>query len=503
MLDGQGREDLKDIMVQCCASTKTCARVLFPDRFFRPFSPIADAIYKVLDDDSINLAVIIAPRGVGKTSTVNMAYPAKKIVFQEKNFIVPISNTATQAVMQGENLKRELLNNRMINKLFGPIKSENDSFSKEMWVTQSGTAVMPRGAGQQVRGILYGNFRPDLIVVDDLEDSEGVNSEEQRKKLKEWFFADVVNSVDRGKPGWKIIVIGTLLHEDSLLANLMEDPDWLHIHLALCSEGADGQLRSNWPEFMTDEAVHKLYMSYKNKGLLDVFAREYMGQAQDKKTAKFQQEHFKAYSETSEDFLKVRPKLENIVICDPAKTVNKDSADTAIVGIGLEPKAPAIYIRDVVAGRMMPNELYDELFAMAMRLNAKAIGIKMTSLNEFIMYPIRTEMIKRKMMFDLIELPERSDKDARINCMSPFYRMGYIYHNEACCEQLEMQLLSHPKSKRKDIMDAEASFIEMFDIGERFFVPKEGDDDDPEEEYKDLYDDYDETDKPVKRAILA
>lgn len=402
--------------------------------------------------------------------------------------------------MQGENLKRELLNNKMINLMFGNMKSDTDSFSKDMWVTQSGTAVMPRGAGQQVRGILYRNSRPDLIIVDDLEDAESVKSDDQRKKLKEWFFADVVNSVDRGEKNWKIIVIGTLLHEDSLLANLMEDPDWHHVHLALCTP----DLKSLWPDFMTDEEVFKLYKSYKNKGMLDVFAREYMGEATSKESAKFKQEYFKTYSETSEEFIKIKNKLENIVICDPAKTVSENSADTAIVGIGLDARTPRIYIRDVVAGKMMPNVLYDNVFDMALRLKAKVIGIKMTSLNEFIMYPLRTEMIRRRLVFDLIELPERADKDERINSMTPFYRMGYIYHNDSCCADLEMQLISHPRSKRKDIMDAEASFIEMFDIGERFFTPSD-EGHDIEEEYADLYDDYEfeKEDAPMKNWRVA
>ena len=158
---GMNRDNIKLLLSQCFLSTKVSAKILFPDRFYLPFSSLHDTIFKILDDDSIQLALIIAPRGFGKTSSVNLAYPAKKILFQEKKFIVPISCTATQATMQGENLKRELLSNRLITSLFGPMKS--DTFSKEMWVTSTGTAVMPRGAGQQVRGILYKDNRPDLI----------------------------------------------------------------------------------------------------------------------------------------------------------------------------------------------------------------------------------------------------------------------------------------------------------------------------------------------------
>ena len=194
-MEGRTREDIKEIMAYCYRSTKVFGKVLFPERFHRPFSPLHDEIFKVLDDDSIKLAAIEAPRGWGKTSCVNLAFPARKILFGDARFIVPISCTATQAVMQGENLKRELMSNSMVQELFGSMKSDN--FSKDMWVTANGVAVMPRGSGQQVRGILFGNYRPDLIILDDLEDSESVRNEEQRAKLKEWVYADVLNSIDR------------------------------------------------------------------------------------------------------------------------------------------------------------------------------------------------------------------------------------------------------------------------------------------------------------------
>jgi len=438
-----------------------------------------DTIFKILDDDSIQLALIIAPRGFGKTSTVNLAFPAKKILFQEKRFIVPISCTATQATMQGENLKRELMTNRFVTGLFGPMKS--DTFSKEMWVTSTGTAVMPRGAGQQVRGILYGDSRPDLIIVDDLEDAESVRSDEQRAKTKAWFFEDVLNSINRSRKDWKIIVIGTLLHEDSLLANLLEDPAWYHAHLSIC----DDNFKSNWPDFMSDEDLKKLVEQYRRMGLLDSFYREYMGVPIAKESAKFQQSMFKNYDETDKDFVEERKGLENMVILDPAKTTTTTADDTAIVGIGIDVKTPKIYIRDIVHGNLHPEQQYTECFDMADRIGARVIGIEVTSLNEFITYPLRTEMIRQKRYYDIVELKARASKEERIAALVPFYRLGFMYHNPNVCGVLEKQLLSYPRSKKDDVMDVVAYVVEMLELGERYFVP-DANDKDIEDEYKDL-----------------
>ena len=479
--------EIQDVLKRCYKSTKASAKVLFPERFWLPFSTLHDEIFKILDDDSIQKAAIAAPRGFGKTTIDTIAFPAKKIVFQEKKFIVPVSSTATKAVMDGENLKRELTSNRIIGELFGPIKSDN--FSKEQWITQSGTMVMPRGAGQQIRGILYDVYRPDLIIADDLEDAESVKNEELREKLKEWWFSDVCNSINRSRKDWKIIIVGTILHEDSLLVNLLEDPEWYSVNLSIC----DDNLKSNWPDFMTDEEVKKLYEDHKRRGQLDLFYREFRNIAVATENASFQQEYFNHYKETDSNFVKdEKPKLENFVLVDPAKTVKLHSAESAVVGIGVNLETSKIFVRDVVSKKFYPDELYDEMFAMLARLNAHVLGVEVTSLNEFIKQPISNEIIKRRVRIgEPIWLNARASKEARIAQLVPYYRQGYVYHNESCCVGLEAQLMSFPRSRLWDIMDALAYIIELLELGGRYFEPPPlKDDEDMEAEFRELEDEY-------------
>jgi hypothetical protein len=492
------KEHIKEVMAQCFLSTKVSASILFPDYFTRPFSSLSDQIFSAIDDNSLQKIVIKAPRGWGKTSIVNFAYPGKKILFQEKKFIVPISNTATQAVMQSENLKRELISNLTIRKIFGNVKTNNveeidPSFSKEMWVANGETIIFPRGAGQQVRGVKYGKNRPDLIIVDDVEDAESVESEEQRAKLKNWFFSDVLNSVDRSSSNWKVIFIGTLLHQDSLLSALLADPSWHKIEIDLC----DDSLHSNWPDFMSDEAILELYNSYRMQGLLDVFAREYRGQPIAKEDAVFRQEYFHTYSESDEEFTKRLPNLESVVLIDPAKTTKVSSDYSAIVGVGIDSTLPRVYVRDIDAGMMHPDEIYDRAFAMAERLGAKAIGYEVTSLHEFITYPLTTHMMKRGKFYTLVELKARGKKNDRIAMLAPLYRLGYIYHNSNVSHILENQLIAFPKAKRDDVSDALAYVVEMLELGERYFAPDASTHGDTPDE-----DEFSELEREYEPAIL-
>lgn len=455
-------QEVQEILEQCFLSTKVTAKVLFPDRFYLPFSNLHNKIFEALDNDDIQQVAIAAPRGFGKSSIVNLAYPAKKILFREKQFIVPVSSTASQAILQSENLKRELLSNPIIGKLFGPMKS--DTFSKEQWITETGTMVFPRGSGQQVRGILYRNSRPDLIIVDDIEDSESVMNEESRRKLKEWFFADLMNSVNRNSKNWKIIVIGTMLHEDSLLANLVEDPNWHPILLELF----DDNYKSNWKEFMSDEQVANLVESYRSQGLLDVLYKEYRNVVISKEDASFVSSYFKYYNE--EDLPRDG---ETAVIVDPAKSVKFHSAESAIVGVTIDCSKNRIYVRDVDAGKYHPDELYNHVFSMISRLKADVLAVEVTSLNEFITYPLKNEISKRGINVQFVELHARGDKDDRIAALVPFYRMGYIYHNKTSCGALEAQLLSFPRSKRKDCMDALSYVVSLLEEGNRYFLSED------------------------------
>lgn len=455
-------EALRAAVIESTAfNSAAWCKSIYPERFHKPFAPIHRSIFDALDDDSIQKIVITAFRGFGKTSICHLGYPSREALIGRRRFIVPVSATNSQAILQAENMKREFMTNPMIESFFGPQKT--GTWSRDMWITQSGCMIFPRGRGQQVRGNLFKDYRPDLLLVDDFEDTESVMSDEQRRKYKDWFFTDLMGSVDTGSDNWRIIVIGTLLHEDSLLANLIEDETWHHIDVPL----ADPNFKSNWPEKTSDAKVVEMVESYRRQGMIDSFYREYMNEMMSTEDQPFQREHFKYYEEADEK-LSERRDVENIVLVDPAKTLNPKSADTAIVGVAFSAEKNQIYVRDVIAGKLQTNEVYDNTIAMARRINARNIGAEVTSLNMWITYPFKNELSRRAPELNFVELNARGKKEERVRALIPFYRQGLVYHNRAVTAKLEAQLLSFPRSKLWDVMDALAYVAPMLSEGERY-----------------------------------
>jgi predicted phage terminase large subunit-like protein len=510
-------QELQTILSQCAISTAVTAKTFFPERFQLPFAKnVHGKIFELIDGPAQKVA-IAAPRGWGKTSIVALAFIARWILFHYTSFVVYINRSHDAASLQTENLRRELVTNRLIKAFFGDFrqrdvdKSEFDEvFSKKAWVAYD-TLVWPRGAGQQVRGVLFKNSRPGLIVIDDLEDPEQIINDDYRKKQYEWLYADVIKSVPRvgsDADTWKIVYIDTLKHEDSVLQKLLNSPEWASIRLEAC----DDNFNPTAPDFMSKEAIEKEWFEHCNSGQTDVFFRELRNLPISTKDSAFQKDFFHYYNipndmNRRENDLKLldsevqsNRNIETVVLLDPAKTVKIHSAESAIIGVGIDLTNARLYVRDAISEKLYPDEIYDALFGMAIRLNAKVLGIEETSLNEFIKQPIKNEMFHRGSFFELIWLKARGGmkKEHRIKELVPYYRGGYIYHNATCAtiKKLESQLLMFPRSALWDLMDCLAYIVEMLELGERYFSPKDNPDD-IESEYNEL--DYE---KPISNWRL-
>lgn len=502
------KEALKELLLEPMQSTKAMASMFFPHHVYRPFCGLHKQVFDIIDNDNIRAAALACPRGFGKTTLTSLVFPLRKALFQECKYILLISSTFKKAVGDLKTLAAELETNEMIRKVFGDMKGTQWAEGSGELELSTGIKIEAKGAGNQIRGLKYRQYRPDLIIVDDLEDPEEVRNEERRKILKEWFFADLMNSIDLKRT--RIVVVGTVLHEDSLISNFLaekEEYEKVSMQLgesvnhtavkdlfhAIRLEAFDDNLQSSWPEYISNEEIKSKFRLYEQRGMLDVLFREYRNLPMSPVGALFEKERMQRYSENDTN---IRFKgMETVIIYDPAKTVNPTSDPTAIVGVSLDTKANKIYFRDVVNKRIHPDEAYREACDMADRLGTPNIGVEVTSLNEFITFPLMNYIRTRNRFYNVVELKARGKKEDRIRALSPFYKMNAVYHNEDIKIRgpLESQLLSFPRAKHDDVMDAFAYVVEMYDLGERFFTGaiSDTDRDAIEAEYRTLYDEQD------------
>ncbi len=490
-------KEIEALIKPCIDSTAITAVTLFEQHITRPFCPLHVTILNLLDNATRRLVAIAAPRGFGKTTLIGLCFTARLALFRHAPYIVYISATAAEAAQKVKTLARELVENEMIKELFGNLQGVKWAEEKgeiEL-VDENGRPfcfIQAKGAGNQIRGLKWGKHRPSIFLVDDLESKEDAQSEEMRKKLKKWFFGDLLGALDNSDSSTsRVVLIGTIVHQDSLLANLIDEKTEIDFKdaeqeemanlvngrekfHAVRLEACDDNYESIWPEFISTESIRARAEAYRQRGLLDIFFMEFRNMVIAGEEAAFQQSMFRYYSEHSEEFANElkHSEIDTIIIIDPAKTANTSSAFTAIVAVGFNSIKNKIYFRDCVNKRLTPDQIFKEAVDMAVRFKTAIIGLEVTGLNNFITFPFQQYIATQRHYINVVEIKAIKAKDLRVAALVPLYRMGAIYHNEDLHVRgsLEAQLLSFPYSKFWDVMDCFANCIEMFDIGERSFT---------------------------------
>jgi len=177
--------------------------------------------------DAALRVAIAAPRGHAKSTIAGLALPLACVLHPERydrRFILLVRETHAHAVRELATLAHELEHNERIRATYGDLVTEE--WRQDEIVTSTGVMVKAIGAGDAVRGLKWGAHRPDLAIVDDLESDEGVQSSEQRRKLRLWFSRALL-AVGDARRGLDVVVVGTILHYDSLLRWLTTSaPGW-------------------------------------------------------------------------------------------------------------------------------------------------------------------------------------------------------------------------------------------------------------------------------------
>lgn len=472
-METEWKEEARKLLIRLRNDNPTFFTTFFPEMFFTKFSELHYRIFKALESKK-RCKLILAPRDLGKTSMVK-AYAMKKILYGDAHFIVYTSNTAESAIQQTENIKFELSTNKNIIKMFGNVKDEirnaeaadldglgiDPSFSKISWVAFGRTLILPRGIGQQIRGLNWRNYRPDFIILDDPEKKDELYNPDIRKKNLEWFLSDLLQSVDKRRGAWEVLYIDTLKHHDALPMYLKDLPGWEWLRLAICNE----KFESLVPELISTDEIAEMMAGLEKIGMLDTFYREYMNLPKADSTASFRVEDLTPYRE-SELPMHVRDGLFNVVILDPAKSVTQSADYSALCTVGIDLESGKRYIRDTVNKRMYPDETYEAALRLCREYDATVLGVEVTSLNEYILQPLKDYLSSEGADdIQIVELKARGKKkEDRIKSLVPGCRKGLYLFEVGRCEELISQLLDFPYAQFDDLSDALAYVTQLLEV---------------------------------------
>ena len=185
-------------------------------------APFHRELFQLTEREDIKSLFVVSFRGSAKSTVFTTSYPIWAILGeQQKKFVLILCQTQAQAKQHMMNLRRELEGNALLKNDLGPFQEENNEWgSSSLVFSQMDARITAVSSEQSIRGIRHNQHRPDLIVGDDLEDIASTKTREGRNKTYQWLTGEVIPAGDRDT---RLIVVGNLLHEDSLMMRLKED----------------------------------------------------------------------------------------------------------------------------------------------------------------------------------------------------------------------------------------------------------------------------------------
>lgn len=483
------------------------ALAYLPDYFSDPPAPFHAELMADFENPELRLVARVAPRGHAKSTCAAFAYPLWCICQRRKRNIVIITHESSLATQFVRDLREELVSNERIRENYGDLTvgadAEADTYcaadsvatttntgdgpeshaprtarkthgksraaakpksppgkrlkwSESKFTLAGGITVQAKGRGASLRGVRVGPYRPDLIVCDDIEKDEDVANPEGRRKLEHWLRRVVMPAL---APDGQLLVLGSLLHYDSLLANLREPrrfPKWDYkVYRAIeCERAADNEFYqvslwpARWPLAKLEEERHRI-------GTL-AFEHEYQANPIDDSVRVFLPEWLNGYAPGEIN----RIRLITLMAVDPA--TGADGGDYFALWIGgIDPGSGVIYTRELSLERIGIVEQIKRVIAAFNRWKPVKIGIETTAYQVALKQMLDDYGRKQRLYLPIVPIRTHANKRARIEGSAAFYENGTFRLPAGLPPEVQGQFLHFPKAKHDDAPDVCAMGLEL------------------------------------------
>jgi hypothetical protein len=198
-----------------------------------------------------------------------------------------------------------------------------------------------------------------------------------------------------------------------------------------------GDRLPTWPSRYSLDWIDTKRKELFEEGLEHDFMREYMCVAEDQSQKVFTPDMFVVEHH-------VHTWQPTYAFYDPARSVNKQSATTGwAVWSWVGDK---MLVWDGGAELWRPDQIRDHMFELDDQYHPIMIGVEEDGLNEFLMQPIRHEMLRRSTIMPVVPMKAPRGKHDFIRALQPYFRGGHIRFVRDL-PVLRAQFLSYPTGR--------------------------------------------------------
>ena len=346
-----------------------------------------------------------APRNHAKSTSLTHDYGVANAVFRTEPYIIIVGSSEDMAIEHLSDIANEFRENEELIldfKIKGFVTDQKTDIIVEC-IDGYQFRFVARGAEQKIRGRKWNGRRPGLIIFDDIEDDEQVESRDRRTKFRRWFFRACKQAL---RDGGKIRGHGTILHEDSLLNRLMKNKEWNSV-VYKAHEAFDDFSNILWPEKFSEERLRRIRQEFINEGDSAGYAQEYLNDPFDNDDAFIKEAGFIPMSEEDHE----KSKLYAVGI-DFAVS-KADKANRTAMSVGGKDAKNILHFVDQRLGRWDILEIINQMFILQRHWKPQVFFVEDGVIWKTIWPILKQEMLERDIFLAVKPMLPVKDKKVR------------------------------------------------------------------------------------------
>lgn len=399
---------------------------------------------------------IAAPRGFAKT-TLFQSLIMFEVANSLQTFIVLIEKTLSEASEVLAAVRENFADNVAIIQVYGNLVGTSKDGSEDVHAkdTQAdifinGVRLRAKGFNTSIRGLKSRSHRPSKIVLDDIEEDEHIESIEQRRKYALNFQKGIIPAK---AIGGNIKYIGTILHRDSLLSNLIRTHDGV-IYRAF--DPTDPQNTLLWESRWTYELLMERKKEMEIDGLgQNKFYQEYLNEPIDDEHRDFHMEHMDKTFQR-DDLIGVSS--NRYITIDVADSKKQGTDYTGVIVCDVD-YLNNWYVQFAKRYKVNSKELVELIFNLWAYWNPIMIGVEKSAFNDQVK-PWLDDLKEVKGVFPIVEeLPDkgRAKNDRIRGSLQGRLESGKVFFREGAKDDtpiLKGEMIDFPYGKNDDLIDA-------------------------------------------------
>lgn len=446
------------------AKSLTVYGKLFFPRTFRQESPpfheeIGAALYS---RDRYNAFKVF--RDGAKTSLLR-TYKSQRIAYGLSRTIMYVSVSQQHSMFSVRWLRRQVMYNKRWTQTFGIRQGQKwtdehcEIVHDLMPLNEDGSpvliTVLAMGITGQIRGFNPDDYRPDLIIIDDILNEENTATPEQRQKIEALLFGALLNSLAPASeaPLAKAVFLQTPFSKEDAIEKCMSDPEWNPKSFGIF-DYASGQPRSRWEERYPTEVMLASKEAHVRRSQYRLWMREkevtvVSGEDQAIDTSKF-----KTYDILPEG-------LDVVIAIDPASSDSPKADHHATVAVGI--KGLDVYIiAYALSKKTMPDKAANDFFNLLILTKARKLIVESIGYQRVLKWYIEQEMVKRRLFVAVEMFQTKVRKANRIMSTIPgLAAFGHFWITPGMSELIQQADDYNPdiEDQEDDLLDGIATAI--------------------------------------------